>query len=177
MKKLLQLLAVPLAALAFVTVSSATVAAQEANDCTDIVISNTGAGSVNEVNCNGSYTVTIDCENNTQIVLDVEQDGTSGTATVNDNTNAGGAQSGDVVNTSDIDAYVENTNCFAEETPETPETPEEETPEVKAASTVAELPNTGGTSGLQIVTIAAGAVLALVIISRVALGLHSRSLK
>lgn len=178
MRKLLQILAVPLVAFAFVAVGSTSVSAQQASgDCDDINISNTGAGSINEINCNGTYTIVIECQNNTQIVLDVTQDGTSGDATVSDNTTAGGVTTGDVVNISEVDALVENSNCFADEEPTKPVTPDKEEPEeeVQGAAVVRTLPDTGSANPLQAIALTAGAAIAILAAARVASNLYVRN--
>ncbi len=178
MRKLLQILAVPLVAFAFVAAGATNVSAQQASgDCSNIEISNTGAGSINEIDCTGTYTLVIECQNNTQIVLDVTQDGTSGDATVSGNTTAGGVTTGDVINISEIDALVENSNCLADQEPTKPATPDEEEPEeeVQGAAVVRTLPDTGSTSPLQVIALTAGAAVALLAAARVASNLYVRN--
>jgi hypothetical protein len=194
MTKLMRLLSVPVlvlaAAIAFVGVS--TVSAQET--CDDVVISNTGAGSNNEVTCEGDYQITIECKNDTQIVIDVNQNageenegqGGSGDATVSQNTTGGSAQSGDSVNLSEIDALIENNNCLEEEVavvtePEVPTTPEveqevEAEPAVEGVATeeAEVLPSTGATTPVQFALLATAIAAIVAVSSKLALAFVSK---
>lgn len=184
MKKLLQLLAVPtLVAAAFVAANTTTVSAAT-QSCKNVVISNTGQGSTNIVTCADTEKITIECKNDTKIVLDVDQNAQSGTAKVSENTTGGSAKSGDVVNINQIDALIDNNNCFEEEdrTPETPEVPTPTEPtapegEVQGEVTVTALPETGVTTPLQILALVAGALMAVALAGRLVIATYARGQK
>lgn len=190
MKKLILMATIPMLAVIFATTKIPYAAANTRQQCQDITISNTGAGSINEIVCEGNYDITIECENDTKLKINVEQDAESGNATVTQNTTGGTAKTGDAVNLSDLDALIEN-NCFEEEitptptptptppaivTPPTTNTP---APQTLAAATKkpALLPKTGSTNATHI-TLAVALVSALIIVtSKVSSLAYTKSLK
>lgn len=184
MKKLLLLIVAPVLAAIVLVATNTTVVSAVTSSCADVVITNTGPGSNNQVYCSGNYTITVNCENETKAVLNVTQDAESGNATVTGNTNAGNAISGSALNDSELNAIIEN-SCELEDEDEAPEVPEEPAPtepttpegEVQGEKTVTALPTTGTTTPLQMSVIIAGAVIAAVLIARVVLLAYARTQK
>lgn len=183
MKKLLQILVAPLLVTAAFVATTTTVAFAATESCGDVVISNTGEGSVNKVECANNTELTITCKNGTEFTIDLDQEAESGDANNEGNTNGGDAQSGDADNQSNVDAMIENIcGTSEEETPETPEVPtptEPTTPEEGevAGEAVAVLPETGSATTLQIVTLVAGALMATILAGRLTIAAYARGQK
>lgn len=158
---------------------------------TDATISDTGPGSTNVIETKNDFECSVDNDNNFTVKNKNTQDAVSGTATVDDNTDADGAKSGSATNSNGTVINVEITNEGCVVTAVTPPAPVAPsggqgavaapaggqgavTPVAapsKAAPTV--LPNTSAESTIGIV---AGLVAALglaVIGSRFAVGAYS----
>ena len=177
MKKVLQILAIPVFCLA-IGVFTSTSASALAVNCENITIQGSGSGSTNIVNCNDETKVTITCANKTVVTIDTTQEGSSGIAIVNGNTNAGSAISGAVNNVVDTDADVDSVCELAANKP-TPVTPTP-TPATPAAVTpvqttkTASLPNTGKITSQEKAGLALGALVSLTIASRIGVSLYRK---
>ena len=179
MKKVLQILAIPVFCLAIGVFTSNSVSALGVN-CENITIQGSGSGSTNIVNCNDETKVTITCANKTVVTIDTTQEGSSGIAIVNGNTNAGSAISGAVNNVVDTDADVDSVCELAANEPApvtptptpTPATPAAVTP-VQITKT-ASLPNTGKITSQEKAGLALGALVSLTIASRIGVSLYRK---
>ena len=177
MKKLLQILAIPVLALALISTGS-TVGAQASQSCKDTVITNTGPNSTNEIVCDDDTQIVIKCTNGTVIRIDVDQDANSGDAEVGDNTNGGDAGSGDAGNEANVDVDVDNACATATETPEepttpvTPVTPESAKP-IQPTKTTS-LPSTGEMTAEMKAGLAVGILLSLAVATRIGVSLFRK---
>lgn len=181
MKKLLQLLTIPVLSVSMAVTTGST-SAQTAQSCDSASISNTGPGSENKIICSDDTKVVIKCSNGTVINVDLDQDADSGDGTVDGNTNGGGATSGDANNEANLNVDVDNAcvlACGACATPETPKPPTPLTP-TTAVVTPAQptkttsLPSTGDMTPLMEAGLVTGAIVALLAVSRFGVALYRK---
>ncbi len=175
MKKVLTSLTALAVGFAFVGTVALTSETASAATCSNISITGTGEGSNNTVNCDDVTNITYTCTNNVLVLNYTNQNGTTGTATVDFNTNAGAAVTGNVVNDNQTTTNL-STVCGPATTPAAPVTPE--TPGKGAVTPAAEkpaaLPYTAGNSTLAIVMSSLVAAAAIVAGSRVAVAAYRR---
>lgn len=169
MKKVFSVIAAAVVSVAF----AGSVANAQSNN--SIVITGTGPGSNNTVTYNNVSNVAYTCNNNILALTFNNQDGTSGNATVDFNTNAAAAVSGAVSNTNVTSTNIaavcaQATTPVASPTP-TPSPSPSTTP---VPSTPKTLPNTSSNSALTIVIASLAAAAGIVVASRLAVAAYRR---
>lgn len=144
-----------------------------ASSCTNISITGTGAGSNNTVDCTDVQDVSFACTNGVLVINFNNQNGTSGSATVDFNTNSGAAVTGSVTNDNNVTTDL-STACA-------PVTQTSTTPGMGgggAGAFVPEvLPDTSGSSTLLSVLGVVGATIGVLALSRFAVHMYQRALK
>ncbi len=168
-KRILQILSAAVLSVAFVgSVASAA-------DCDgNFTITNTGSGSNNTIDCTDIDIVSVTCENNIVVLTYNDQEDTSGTATVTDNTTGGSAVSGTVTNvngtTIDLAAV-----CAAVASPSPSPSVTPGAGSVTPTSTKPTvLPFTAGNSAATIVAGSLAAAAGVVVVSRLAIAAYRR---
>lgn len=149
-------------------------------ECDDLVISNTGEGSTNIIECETITEVIVECENNVIVANASYLDAQSGNAV-----GTGSVSTGTAVNYNGTEVTVGADCGTTPETPATPtgsttpQTPANTTPQpanTPAANTPTTLPNTANNS-FAIVAYSLIALAAIAVISRVGLAVYRRTLK
>jgi hypothetical protein len=184
MKKISKVLAAAVLTIGLVSFGGSVTNAQVVVDeetCESIVISNTGAGSVNEGVCVVDVDVEVTCTNNIYILNESDQEAVTGAAEEIGNTTGGTAISGNATNENGTTVQI-GAACGETPTPETPVTPTTpETPEtpstpiVTPAQKVAVLPNTASNSPIQVILLGLAGIVAVVIASSAAIAAYRRN--
>lgn len=157
--------------------------AQTPTTCADgeATITNTGPGSVNEIECVDSREITVTCSNNIYVVNDNSQTGSSGNANNSGNTTGGNSISGSATNENGATVQI-GASCAAEQpaavTPEAP-TPSQPVGGMGAGAPVpvtaiAALPNTSNNTLLDNVLIGSAGLASLLIASRLGTAAYRR---
>lgn len=183
MKKISQILAatVLVAGLTgFTNVVNAQIVDELENECSTIVITNTGEGSYNEGTCIVNIEVEAVCTNNIYVLNENDQAAVTGAAEEVGSTTGGTSISGDAVNENGTSVSL-GTSCGEEETTTAVTTPEEPTkPEAPAAPVaapapeVAALPNTASNAIFKTAALGLAVAAAAVVLSRIAIATYRR---
>lgn len=166
--------------------------AQETPPCDGaLVISNTGAGSVNKIECVDATEVTVTCKNNIYVVTDSSQAAHSGNATNSGNTTGGSAITGNATNENDTTVQI-GAACGAQPAAVTPEAPTPTTPQQvggmgagagagvaapaprQAATAVTTLPNTNSNPAIDNALVAGTGLTGLLIASQLGIAAYRR---
>lgn len=143
-----------------------------AESCPGATISNTGAGSVNEIECVDSSQVQVTCSNDIYVVTNSDQVGSSGDVGSIGGTTTGNVISGNATNESGATVAIGSSCAQPVVTaPVIPKTPTPPTPPTglgaaAAKPKVATLPNTASNPIVEIAIISTLALVATLVISR-----------
>lgn len=153
-----------------------------------LVISNTGPGSTNEVECVDSNTIRVICTNDVYVVNNNSQTSESGDATNSSNTTGGSSITGNATNENGTTVQI-GASCVAAPVVTTPEDkPNQPTPGMGAgrggnvlgaettpsAQQVALLPTTAGNSIVETIVTGIAALIGTIAMSRLAVVLYRR---
>lgn len=169
MKKVFSVLIATVVSTLFI---GATVGAQVKN-CDVLSINNTGTGSNNQVVCNVTTNVTVECNNNIYVLDSNSQTAASGAASSQGNVTAGTVVTGNATNSNGQTVAIGaacGTSAVATPTP-TPTTPGQGS---TTPTTPKALPNTASNSALTIIIGSLAAAAAVVVASRLAVATYRR---
>ncbi len=145
-----------------------------------LVITNTGPGSTNVVECVDSREITVTCSNNIYVVNENSQTGSTGDADNSGNTTGGGSVTGNATNENGATVEIGAT-CATQPAAVTPEAPTPSQPvggmgagAPVPVTTIAALPNTSSSALLDNVLIGSVSLASLLIASRLGIIAYRR---